>query len=320
VLHDIADALRCPHCTAPLSLDADGRTLRCTGRHTFDVARQGYTSLLAGDAKTGTADTPDMVAARDAFLGAGHYAPISDAVTHAVTDAVRAAVDDPAGGDGVPGHIADVGAGTGYYLARVLDALPERAGIALDISKHALRRAARAHARIGAVVCDAWQPLPVRDHAAAAILNVFAPRNPAELHRILHPAGRLVVVTPNAGHLAEPVARLGLLRVDSDKKARLDAALADHFTPAGDTRVAFTAPLAHTDVATVVGMGPSAWHTDPAELRDRIAALPEPWPVSVDVTVSIYSPRAHLDTRDARHNALASNRIVTHNRGPITSE
>ena len=70
---------------------------------------------------------------------------------------------------GVPdGCVLDLGAGTGWYLARVLDRLPGRSGLALDLSRHALRRAARAHARIGAVAADAWGPLPVRDAAVGA--------------------------------------------------------------------------------------------------------------------------------------------------------
>ncbi len=80
-------------------------------------------------------------------------------------------------GTGVPGCAADVGAGPGYYLAAVLGQLPGRAGLALDVSKFALRRAARAHPRIGAVAADAWRRLPVADGAAAVVVNVFAPRS-----------------------------------------------------------------------------------------------------------------------------------------------
>lgn len=281
MLHDAVALLRCPHCGADLAADPGGRALRCAaGRHTFDVARQGYANLLAGDARTGTADTADMVAARDAFLQAGHYKPIAEALA-----AEAAALG------GVPGAVVDVGAGTGHYLAHVLDAAPDRVGLALDISKYALRRAAKAHPRAGAVVCDAWRPLPVRDAAAALVLNVFAPRNPAELRRILHPGGTLAVVTPTASHLAELVGTLGLLRVDDDKKTRLDAALAPHLTPDRAHRIGFTLALGHDDIATVVGMGPSAWHTDPAELRTRIAALPDPLPVTAEVTLSLYAAR-----------------------------
>lgn len=280
MLHDVVALLRCPHCGADLAPEPDGRALRCAaGRHTFDIAKQGYANLLAGDAKPGTADTADMVAAREAFLRAGHYKPIADALA---TEAAATVAD---------GAVVDVGAGTGHYLAHVLDAAPDRVGLALDISKYALRRAAKAHPRAGAVVCDAWRPLPVRDACAALVLNVFAPRNPAELRRVLHADGTLAVVTPTAAHLAELVAALGLLRVDEDKKARLDAALAPHFVPQRAHRVGFTLTLGHDDIATVVGMGPSAWHTDPADLRARIAALPDPVGVTAEVTLSTYAPR-----------------------------
>ena len=49
--------------------------LRCPSGDSFDIARQEYVSLLAGDAKPGTADSAEMVQARADFLGAGHYAP-----------------------------------------------------------------------------------------------------------------------------------------------------------------------------------------------------------------------------------------------------
>lgn len=280
MLPDVVDLLRCPHCRARLTHDPGRRVLRCTdGRHTFDIARQGYAGLLAGDAKTGTADTPAMVAARDAFLRADHYRPIADAVAAHAADTIA------------PGAVIDVGAGTGHYLARALDAAPDRVGLALDISKYALRRAAKAHPRAGAAACDAWQRLPVREAAAALVLNIFAPRNPAELRRVTDPRGALVVVTPTSRHLAELGRTLGLLSVDTDKKARLDDALDPYFTPAGASQVAFRMALDREDAATVVAMGPSAWHTDPEAVRAKLAALPAPVHVSAEVTVSRYTPR-----------------------------
>ena len=278
MLGDITAALACPHCGAELTR-ADN-SLRCADGHTHDIARQGYVNLLGGTG-AGTADTAAMVAARVDFLGAGHYDPL--------THALAAAADTPA-----PGVILDIGAGTGHHLALVLDAHPHRAGLALDISKHALRRAARAHPRIGAAVCDAWRPLPVRDHTAAAVLNVFAPRNPAELHRVLHPDGVLVVAAPHPAHLRELVPALGLLRVDADKGERIDAKLAGHFTLSERDTVTFTMALDHTAIAGVVAMGPSAWHTDPAALHARVQALPNPTDVTASVTVSRYTPIRRL--------------------------
>ena len=54
--------------------------LRCATGHAFDVARQGYVNLMPGGARPGTADTTEMVADRAAFLGAGHYAPLAQAL------------------------------------------------------------------------------------------------------------------------------------------------------------------------------------------------------------------------------------------------
>ncbi|MFF2662914.1 putative RNA methyltransferase [Kitasatospora sp. NPDC058032] len=274
MLQDIEPYLACPHCAQPLTLD--GRTLRCPAGHSHDVAKQGYVSLLAGDAHTGTGDTADMVAARSDFLAAGHYRPIADALAEAAVAA------DP------EGLVVDLGAGTGHYLAHVLDALPGRPGAALDISKYALRRAARAHPRIGAVVCDAWRPLPLLDAGAGLVLNVFAPRNGPELRRVLRPGGTLLLVAPTSRHLRELVAALGLLSVDEEKQRRIDEKLGPYLTPAGQREVEFTLRLSAEEVRTVVGMGPSAWHTDPARLAERLAVLPDPVEVTASVTVAAY--------------------------------
>src|SRR6202044_3128376 len=79
----------------------------------------------------------------------------------------------------------------------------------------------------------AGPPLPVADGAAAVVLDVFAPRNGAELRRVLHPAGRLLVVTPSPGHLAELAGPLGLLSVDPRKDERLAGTLGPYFRLVG---------------------------------------------------------------------------------------
>jgi len=275
VLQDIVEYLVCPHCGQPLALTDGGGPLHCPDRHTFDLARQGYANLLPGGAHTGTGDTAAMVAAREAFLGAGHYAPIAAALARAVPDAAETVVD--------------LGAGTGYYLAAVLDAQPRAHGMALDISKFALRRAARSHPRTGAVVCDAWRPLPLRDGAASVVLNVFAPRNGPEIRRVLRPGGTLLVVSPTSRHLAELVGELGLLAVDGRKQERLTATLGPQLESQGGSEHTFPMELDHAAVRTVVDMGPSAWHTDAAELDRRIARLPEPVPVTASIMLSRFT-------------------------------
>jgi 23S rRNA (guanine745-N1)-methyltransferase len=230
-----------------------------------------------------TGDSAEMVAARDALLSAGHF----DAVGAAVTDAAGSVLSQFA----MKGLIVEVGAGTGHYLAEVLDAWPEFAGLALDVSKPALRRAARAHPRLAAARADVWQGIPVADGAASLVLDIFAPRSGAEFARILAPDGALVVVTPAPGHLAELVGALGLLAVDPAKRERLSASLRPWFRQVSQRPVEAPLRLSRDAAAALVGMGPSAWHLDPAALAIGLAALPEPVTATLAVWLSVWRTR-----------------------------
>jgi 23S rRNA (guanine745-N1)-methyltransferase len=279
--------LRCPLCQEPLAAPVAGTpvagapvagALRCPRGHSFDQARAGYVHLTAGPlAHVG--DTAPMLAARATLLGSGHF----DAVTAALA---AAAVDGWPGG-----LVVDVGSGTGRHVAGVLDALPDAWGLAIDAAKAAARHAARAHPRLDSLVCDAWRRLPLADASAGVVLNVFAPRNAAEFARVLRPDGVLLVVTPAADHLAELVGALALLRVDPDKRARLSGALDAAFARVRRRPVRTAMALHRADVATLVGMGPNAWHADPDALAGRIATLPDPVTVTLSVDLAVYRRR-----------------------------
>ncbi|MGW2662045.1 putative RNA methyltransferase [Nocardia tengchongensis] len=392
-----ADLLACPQCGQPLAAVADDataaspRTLRCPHGHSFDLAKQGYVSLLTGASTKMTGDTPAMLDARAAFQSAGHFTPIAAALAAAVAAAVpgvatavfgadsppaaatgeaqagphreddtaaladlgnppvsgtarpearhrfraglampgmsvaaasaarlattllaagqvtEAALQRPAAAGAAPGNeaadppatshrndrspaVLEIGAGTGYYLAEVLDAVLGLRGIALDVSKAAARRAARAHQRAGSVLADAWRGLPVPDAAMTAVVSVFAPRNAEEVARVLNANGRFIVVTPTSRHLGELIEPLGMVSVDAAKEDRLAESLGGRFELVAREAVEYTMSLSHEDVARVVAMGPSAFHGD-AGRAEEIAALPDPVAVTASVTVSVYRPR-----------------------------
>ena len=275
MLSDVIDRLACPLCAGDVWITAG--CVRCAAGHSFDIARQGYVNLLPGGARAGTADTAEMVRARGEFLGAGHYAALSGRVRDLVVPRL-----------GAGSCVLDAGAGTGHYLAAVLDGAPESAGLALDVSKYALRQAVRRHPRIGAAVWDVWRPFPVRDGAAAVILNVFAPRNGPEFRRILRPDGILLVVTPGPDHLRELVGPLGLLSVDEHKRERIDDVLGGHFIPAGTERHQVPMSLTRAEAAALIGMGPSAHHIPPPELAGRLEQLPDPLPVTASFEIALF--------------------------------
>ena len=258
-LADVADLLACPACAArgredsPLALSE--RTLRCPEGHAYDVARQGHVNLL-GRAVPRNADTAEMVAARERFLGGGAYDAVADALSVAVLDGLPGGTDAPV--------VLDVGAGPGWYLERVLAHLgaSDRVGrgLALDVSPLAARRAARSSARLGAVVADAWGRWPVRSATVDAALSVFAPRRPDELARVLASGGVAVVVSPLPEHLAGLRASRGLLDVEPGKQERLAATFREHLRPLDETDVRRTIDLRPAAVDDLVAMGPNAFH------------------------------------------------------------
>ncbi|MFB6524937.1 methyltransferase domain-containing protein [Streptomyces sp. NPDC056399] len=265
------DLLRCPACRTR-RLHPERAALRCPMGHTFDIARHGYAGLLTGTRAT-SGDDAAMVQARDRFLFTGSYVPIREVGAHLAADAVSGKAT-----------VVDVGCGTGYYLAGVLDHLPGARGLGLDTSVRALRLAARAHVRAAAVAWDVFRPFPLADESADVVLDVFAPRNPAEFHRVLRPTGRLIVVRPTGRHLAELRGQVpGMVTIDPAKEERLHRALTPFFEAVVTEQVEYSATLSRPDVLDLVAMTPSARHVSRADLNDG-AILPERVTVSVLAT------------------------------------
>ncbi|WP_458782017.1 methyltransferase domain-containing protein [Arthrobacter sp. D3-16] len=282
--------LLCPVCRNPLELRAaaplDQGHLVCLGGHSFDAARQGYFNLLVGKGTAFEADTADMVQARSDFLAAGHYRPLAAAVAAAVVPCLpeeRSAV-------------LDIGTGTGHYLRAVLDQAAAQnrrhvAALGLDISKFALRRAARLNPEAVNLACDVWQPLPLADNSVNAITVIFAPRNAAEFARVLRPGGRLVVVTPGSGHLAAIAAATGMLGIEEGKEARLAEAMGSHFDAGTSTGVEIPLALTRKEAADLAYMGPAGHHLNRLDLCERLLAMPEPVRAEANFRLMVFRPK-----------------------------
>lgn len=273
-LDAVLGRLRCPLCHAAV-LYRDGRTVRCRAGHSFDISRQGHLTLLSGRRRH-RGDTTEMVTARESFLGQGHFEALRSTITaFAAEHAPRQT-----------GLVADLAGGTGYYLASTLDALPAAWGATLDLSAAALRRASRAHPRAAAVGADMWQPLPLASRSADVVLNVFGPRTPGEIDRVLSSDGVLIMATAGAEHLRELRGRLGTIGIDPRKADRLRHAFGG-FIEVARQPVRWRLALSRDQVRALVDMGPSAHHVD-ADHRDRVVhQLPDTlgFTAAVDVVV-----------------------------------
>jgi len=271
MLSHIVDILADPNDGTALSGADDFSRLVSESGHSFDVAKQGYVTLAAGAGLKHKGDDMDMVNARETYLAMGHFAPFVEAVT----GAVQSALDSASLAESTPASLLEVGAGTGYYLAHTLDSIAEARGVGLDISPHAAKHLAKCHPRVGAVVADVWERLPIRDESVDAISVVFAPRNPAEFQRVLAPGGQVIVLTPDAGHLDELREPLGILGVEDGKVDRMYEQAEGYLEQAADpVDISFPIELDKASVAAQVGMSPSARHISAGELAERMAALP----------------------------------------------
>src|SRR5690625_4532470 len=116
--------LRCPVCAGALSRTE--RTVRCPQGHAYDVARQGYVTLLAGGSRAGQGDTADWAAARGPSL-ARAPSPAGPAPPAGAAAAAPAAADA-----GAPPPLAPAG-GPGPHRAAVLDAAPRAVGLDVEL-------------------------------------------------------------------------------------------------------------------------------------------------------------------------------------------
>lgn len=270
MLNEIVDVLADPVDLTPLRGEDDFGRLVSESGHSYDVAKQGYVTLASGRGLNHEGDSLEMINSRETFLSNGHFAPFVEAVSDRVADVV-----EHAAGDHDP-VILEAGAGTGYYLAHTLDLIDGARGVGLDISVPAAKHLAKAHPRLGAIVADVWEQLPIRTGAVDVVTVVFAPRNPAEFARVLSDDGEAVILVADQGHLDELREPLGILGVEDGKVARLIEQSAQWMTPVADPElISFPMTLGRDAIAAQVGMSPSARHLDKDVLHARLEDLPE---------------------------------------------
>ena len=177
----------CPICGN--KLNKQERSYICENNHSFDIARQGYVNLLTVQQKhsLNPGDTRQQVLSRRAFLEAGHYAPIAQALIDTAKDL------------NVTGPILDVGCGEGYYSAQLAEALDAQL-FGFDISKEAVRCAAAKYKNAN-WFCATAAHIPVEDGSAGLVTSLFALTLPEEFKRVLKEDGYYFQVLAAQDHL-----------------------------------------------------------------------------------------------------------------------
>ncbi len=184
----------CPVCHQPLNVGSSGWL--CVSNHSYDLAKEGYCNLLLANQKNSKepGDSAEMIAARRQVLDAGIYQPLAEKLRDLVADIA------PKTGSKT---LLDMGCGEGYYLGQVLQG---KNGVinayGLDISKSAIRRAAKRYKAISFTVASNFQP-PVQQGSVDIVLRIFAPAPAGVVAGLLKEKGFYLIVTPGENHLRQ---------------------------------------------------------------------------------------------------------------------
>lgn len=243
----------CPLCQAPLSQEA--QQYRCPQRHSFDVAREGYVNLLPVQHKKSKepGDNQLMMQARRQFLEAGWYQPLVHAL---LAQLQQLSVF----------KLLDLGCGEGYYSGQLQQALPELTVAGVDISKAAIKAAAKHYPTVRFAVASSYQ-LPFAAASFDAILRIYAPSLDTELYRVLADDGYLLSISAAPEHLLEIKAAIyPEVRLHSSEIVTITGL--KHLQR---QRIRFTLALPETDLRALVTMVPLGWKFSSDALTDLVA-------------------------------------------------
>jgi len=261
-------SLICPVCEQPLSWG--DRVCLCAKGHSFDLAKEGYANLLLSHHRRtkSPGDSADMVQARRRFLDSGAFSRLSECIRGEVRHLL-------AGWEaGRRVTILDSGCGEGHFLGSLQD-LVDVPAYGVDVSKDAIRLAARRHKGSRWVVANAMRSMPFAGDSLDLVLSVLAPRKVVELARVLKPDGRLVVVVPGPDHLLELRSQLTADTGDFPAKAAATVELcAPRFALRRKESLSYEVLLDRERLADLVQMTPLFWRSS-REAKASLGRLDE---------------------------------------------
>ncbi len=181
--------LLCPVCAQVLQ--QENNSLRCSNRHCFDIAKEGYINLLTGNKKDGSAtgDNKDMALCRRQFLSKGYF----DTLLNAVDEQLCQYAPSDA-------KVLDICCGEGYYSASLKQRHPDMDILGFDLSKEMIRLAAKRKSGNTYIVANLFR-IPLPDNSIDFAFHLFAPFGEEEFMRVLKPGGVLVSAVAGENHL-----------------------------------------------------------------------------------------------------------------------
>jgi 23S rRNA (guanine745-N1)-methyltransferase len=260
-----APSLTCPVCKGPLHLK--GRTYTCAANHSFDLAKEGYANLLLSHQRRSKTPGDDkaMIQARRRFFDSGAFDPVTEQISKLIPE----------------GTVLDCGCGEGHFLGALNGEC-----IGIDVSKDAIRCAAKQYRDTTWIVANGMRELPIADQSIDSILSVLAPRNTEEFARILKPAGQLILGVPGPNHLIELRTQLNANAGDFEEKADVAAKKClPLFSESTRENVSYQTTLKKEQISDLIQMTPIFWNSSP-EAKEEIQQL-ETLKITISFTLLI---------------------------------
>lgn len=184
-----ASAFFCPICQENLTLVET--SLKCSNRHSFDLAKFGYVNLAPQIKQSANYDKENFQN-RQQILEAGFYQAILETISALLARLETAKT------------ILDIGCGEGFYSRKLQESHSEKTFYAFDISKDSVQIAAKSEPNwaVNWFVGDLAR-LPIKDASMDILLDIFSPANYGEFRRVLSQNGILIKVVPTENHLKE---------------------------------------------------------------------------------------------------------------------
>ncbi len=190
MIKELNSLLICPICNSKLVLNVNSKTLICDNKHTFNISKQGFCTLIKNRSlPVDKHYTADLFSARRKVILSGFFDPVIEHISAIVNKAS-------------PTTICDLGSGEGS-ITNILSTKTNHRFLVLDLSKCAIKMSSDyVYNDVISLVSD-LNFLPIQDNSIDMIINFLSPINPKECNRVLRDNGVIIKVIPTKNYLQE---------------------------------------------------------------------------------------------------------------------
>ena len=248
-----ASAFACPICQENLTLVES--SLKCSNRHSFDLAKFGYVNLAPQIKQSANYDKENFQN-RQQILEAGFYQAILETISDLLATKLSAKT------------VLDIGCGEGFYSRKLQESHSDKTFYAFDISKDSVQIAAKSEPNwaVNWFVGDLAR-LPIKNASMDILLDIFSPANYGEFLRVLSKDGILIKVIPTKNHLKE------IRHIVQDQLTNKDYSNQDikdhfheHFIIQSRQIASLTKPISAEQRQALLSMTPLLFHVDQSKI------------------------------------------------------